>query len=109
VAKLEPRVAKLSANVGILALLNDTSKNKEDTFENEEDTFKNEEDTFENDSVVKLCEGDVQKLIHLFYIKIGSPSPKDWYGKGGTILETIKALAMSADECRKVEQVITDT
>jgi hypothetical protein len=49
------------------------------------------------------------KAFHLFYIKIGCPPPEDWHGAGGTISETIKALAMSADERRKVEQVITYT
>jgi hypothetical protein len=44
------RAAKLSANVAISALSKDTY-------------------TFENDSVVKkLCEEDVRKLIHLFYV-----------------------------------------
>ena len=66
--------------------------------------------TFENDSVAKkLCEKDVRKLIHLFYVKVGCPQPEVWNGVGGTILETIKSLAMSADERRKVKQVITDT
>ena len=50
-----------------------------------------------------------KKLVYLFYIKIGSPPPEDWHGKGGMILKRIKALAMSADECRKVKQVISDT
>jgi hypothetical protein len=85
------RAAKLSANVAISALSKDTY-------------------TFENDSVVKkLCEEDVRKLIHLFYVKVGCPPPEVWHGIGGTISETIKALAMSADERRKVKQVITDT
>jgi hypothetical protein len=55
-ATVEPCAAKQSANISISALLVDTSN---------------------NDNVVKLCKEGVQKLIHLFYIKIGSPPPED--------------------------------
>jgi hypothetical protein len=100
------RVAKQSANAVIKALLNNTFENEEDAFEN--NGSDNEDDAIENESV-KLCKEDVRKLIHLFYIKIGCPPPEDWYGDGGTIAITIKALAMSDDKHRKVTRVITDT
>ena len=71
-ATVKPRAAKKNANVAISSLSKDTC-------------------TFENDSVLmKLCEEDVRKLIHLFYVKIGCPPPEDWHGAGGTISETIK-------------------
>ena len=53
---VKPRAAKQSANVAIAAL---------------------SKDTFEHDNEVKLCEEDVQKLVYLFYIKIGSSLPED--------------------------------
>jgi hypothetical protein len=77
------RVAKQSANAAILASLNDTFENEEDTFEN--NGSENEDDATENE-IVMLCKEDVRKLIHLFYIKVGCPPPKDWHGVGSTIL-----------------------
>jgi hypothetical protein len=44
-----------------------------------------------------------------FLHKKGCPPPEDWYGDGGTKAITIKAIAMSADDRRKVMQVITET
>ena len=91
IVKPRARTAKLSANVAI-------STSSKDTY------------TLENDNeAMVLCENDVRKLVHLFYVKIGCPPPEDWYGVGGTISRTIKALDMSVDERRKVEQVLHDT
>ncbi len=67
-------MAKQSANAAISALLNETFENEDNTFEN--NGSENEDDAIENESV-KLCEEDVQKLIYLFYIKIGCPPPED--------------------------------
>jgi hypothetical protein len=100
------RVTKQSANTAILASLNKTFENEEDAFKN--NGSENEDDAIKNESVM-LCKEDVRKLIHLFYVKIGCPPPEDWYGNGRTIATTIKALAMSADKCRKMIRVITDT
>ena len=63
-ATVKPRAAKQSANVVITALLADTSSNQ---------------------TVVKLNIEEERKLFHLYYIKIGSPLPEDWWGKGGAI------------------------
>ncbi len=63
----------------------------------------------DNTAEVKICQDDTRKLISLFYLQIGAPPPEDWYGKGGTILKTVEALEMTAEECRKVETVISDT
>ncbi len=64
-----------------------------------------------NGYVVKLDEENVQKLVSLFYIKIGAPLPDEWHGRGRSISKTMNALNMSvlADECRKVLQMITKT
>jgi hypothetical protein len=87
-ATVKPRAAKQSANVAITALLADTSSNQ---------------------TVDKLNIEEEQKLVHLYYIKIGSPPPEDWRGKGGAISRIIAALEMTANECRKVERVIHKT
>jgi hypothetical protein len=71
------RAAKQIASAAISASLNDTFENEEDTFVN--NGSENEDDATENKSVM-LCEDDVRKLIHLYYIKIGCPLPKDWHG-----------------------------
>ncbi len=64
-----------------------------------------------NGYVVKLDEENVQKLVSLFYIKIGAPPPNDWHGRGGTISKAMNAfdMSVSADERRKVERIITKT
>ncbi len=87
-ATVKPRAAKQSANVAITALLADTSSNQ---------------------TVDKLNIEEEQKLVHLYYIKIGSPPPEDWRGKGGAISRIIAALEMTANERRKMEQVIHKT
>jgi hypothetical protein len=61
------RAAKQSASAAILASLKDTFKNEEDAFEN--NGSENEDGAIENESLM-LCEEDVRKLIHLFYIKV---------------------------------------
>ena len=57
----------------------------------------------------KLNIEEERKLVHIYYIKIGSPPPEDWCGKGGAITRIIAALEMTANECRKVERVIHKT
>jgi hypothetical protein len=59
--------------------------------------------------VVKLNIEEEQKLVHLYYIKIGSPPPEDWHGKGRAISRIIAGLEMTANERRKVERVIHKT
>jgi hypothetical protein len=63
----------------------------------------------DNTAAVKICQDDKRKLISLFYLQIGAPPPKDWYGKGGMISRTVEALEMTIEERRKVETVISDT
>jgi hypothetical protein len=63
----------------------------------------------DNTAAVKIHQDDMHKLISIFYLQIGAPLPKDWYGKDGTILRTVEALEMTAEECKKVETVISDT
>ena len=87
-ATVKPRAAKLSVNVAITALSADTSSNQ---------------------TVVKLNIEEERKLVHLYYIKIGSPPPEDWRGEGGAISRIIAALEMTANERRKVERVIHKT
>jgi hypothetical protein len=70
-----------------------------------ESTNENEDNT----AAVKICQDDKLKLISLFYLQIGAPPPKDWYGKGGMISRTVEALEMTIEEHRKVETVISDT
>ena len=55
----------------------------------------------------RRCQKAQSPLLHLH--QIGYPPPKYWHGNGGTISIMLKALAMSADKCRKVTRVITDT
>jgi hypothetical protein len=57
-------VAKQSVNVEITALSADTSNSKQ--------------------NVVKQNIGEEQKLIYLYYIKIGSPPPEDWHDRPHT-------------------------
>ena len=87
-ATVKPHAAKQSANVAITALSADTSSNQ---------------------TVVKLNIEEERKLVHLYYIKIGSPPPEDWRGKGGAISRIIAALEITANERRKVERVIHTT
>ena len=87
-ATVKPRAAKQSANIAITALSADTSRNQ---------------------TVVKLNIEEEQKLVHLCYIKIGSPPPEDWRGEGGAISRIIAALEMTANERRNVERVIHKT
>ena len=84
-ATVKPRAAKQSANIVVTALSADTSSNQ---------------------TVVKLNIEEEQKLVHLCYIKIGSPPPEDWRGEGGAISRIIAALEMTANERRNVERVI---
>jgi hypothetical protein len=74
--------AKQIESTAILASLNDTFDNEEDAFENS--GSENEDEATENKCVM-LCEEDVRKLIHLYYIKIGCRPPKNWHGNGKTI------------------------
>ena len=87
-ATVKPRAAKQSANIVVTALSADTSSNQ---------------------TVVKLNIEEEQKLVHLCYIKIGSPPPEDWRGEGGAISKIIAALEMTANERRNVERVIHKT
>jgi hypothetical protein len=71
--------AKQSASAAILASLNDTFENEEDAFEN--NGSENVDDAIENESVM-LCEEDVRKLIHLFYIKVVTEQRACWAREG---------------------------
>jgi hypothetical protein len=90
-ATLKPRAAKMNANIAITKVVLDNASS--------------------NGYVMKLDEENVRKLVSLFYIKIGAPPPDELHGRGGTISKTMNALDMSvlADECRKVERIITKT
>jgi hypothetical protein len=85
----KPRAAKTNVNVTIAKSLTNAHK--------------------DNTAAVKICQDDKRKLISLFYLRIGAPPPKDWYGKDGTISRTAEALEMTIEERRKVETVISDT
>ncbi len=65
-ATLKPHVAKTNANNAIAKSLTNTHE--------------------DNTAAVKIRQDDMRKLISLFYLQIGAPPPKDWYGNCGMIL-----------------------